>query len=210
MQIRTLLSSKMDGLRRWAERCQREMGCSEICLTPTHLFSPHVSPLFFSLSLPPASVSLIQIPPNKICPTIVLDLLTLSCWCVTSFSFCFPPLCLVLFSQFSIWPFLLLPPPGPHAGHTYFYSPQNGFFIQNIKGFLICGLHFYLIMGWGVVYSAGAAERFSKVSISSLPACCNLRHHANSQSNSMNLKLTWLATIFPINSVCSRLHCLNN
>lgn len=36
MQIRTLLSSKMDGLRRWAEGCQREMGCSEICLTSAH------------------------------------------------------------------------------------------------------------------------------------------------------------------------------
>lgn len=39
----------MDGLRRWAEGCQREMGCSEICLTLATTQPP--SPL------PPAAAS---------------------------------------------------------------------------------------------------------------------------------------------------------
>lgn len=38
---------------------------------------------------------------------------------------------------------------------------------------------------------------FFKVSISSLLACCNLQHHANSCAKSMNPKLTWPGQYFP-------------
>lgn len=68
MQIRALLSSKMDGLRRRAEGCRREMGCSEICLTHaqhahTHA---HTSICILSLIASGSDTSCFKIPPpNK-------------------------------------------------------------------------------------------------------------------------------------------------
>lgn len=130
-------------------------------LTPAHLASLHFSPVLLAYHFPCLCQPL-PLTPNKIRPTIVLHLLTLSCWCVTSFSFCSPlssDLCAC--SQFyttEICPFPLFPF-RPCAGHSYFYSPQNSPSFQNTKGFLICRLCFYLII-WVEVFSAGAAERF--------------------------------------------------
>lgn len=88
-------SSQMDGLRRWAEGCQREMGCSEICLTPATTQPPSPPPSRRRLFLCSLAYRtnclcwpyfLFQIPPNKICPTIVLQLFS-----VCAETYCPPP-----------------------------------------------------------------------------------------------------------------------
>lgn len=51
---------------------------------------------------------------------------------------------------------------------------------------------------------------FFKVSVSLLLACCNVQHQANSLAKSMNPRLTWSASIFPICSFFYPLHCPDN
>lgn len=81
-----------------------------------------------------------------------------------------------------------------------FFASLSG----SAKGFFGWWVNWWAVLlfnylGGREVYSSAAAESFLflKVSISSLQACCNLQHHANSHGNSMNPKLTWPASIFP-------------
>lgn len=121
MQIRALLSSKMDGPGRWAEGCQREMGCSEICLTPAHL-SLHSLAYRYLIPCLCLYYLLFQIPSNKMCPTIVLHLATLF-FPLTPRLCCDLSLCLQVYTA-EICPFSPFPS-RPRTGHSHFYSTSE-------------------------------------------------------------------------------------
>lgn len=134
--------------------------------SPFLLHSPHFSlhSLAYHYLIPCLCLHylLFQIPSNKICPTIVLHLATLSSLNSLFVLMCDPPLllfpeCFQVYTA-DICPFALFPP-GQVQVISHFYSPQNSLSSQNTKGFLICGLCFYLI-NWEEVYSAVAAETF--------------------------------------------------
>lgn len=130
MQIRTLLSSKMDELRRWAEGCRRGTGRGEMCLTSPHP-PPHSHFPLHAHHFPVACARVVlhvnQSPPSPPTPIsalvpFVFPISSRSCANVCTF----------IHHRFHS-AFLL--PFSPRVGHSHLYIQENSLSSQNTKAF---------------------------------------------------------------------------